>query len=631
MVSGQMNLTDDQKRALSIIKSGVNAFITGPAGVGKSALIKKIIHTFEVQHKNVIVCAPTGIAAVNIGGTTLHKAFGFSKGACFTKKTNQLSIRTPKLIRMADVILIDEVSMCRMDMMDAVCASIQKVRAEGHHIQLIVVGDFCQLPPVIAEDSCERELLQEFYKTNVGQAFAFQAPGWKKMGFINIEMHDVVRQQDDDFVHYLDLLRRGDPSALTYFNTVASFEDDPNATKICARNDDVDRLNEKELAKIPGEMITFPQQYYGSPSDRIYNPPSVSLKIGAKVIILTNQAIMLSKTSWKKGGIYNGSIGIVMDAKSFPDRPEDDFVIVSSGGQLYCIERKTDEIYSHRVDSNGKIIREVVGNVTYMPVKPGYAMTIHRSQGQTFDSIVLDPSCWDSGQLYVAISRLRSIKGLHLTRKINIKDLHLSPIVKELYDHLDDRKYMHLWEKDVVDIDCTKKASDMQMNKILQFPISCPKLPLQTETLKIEKSPIQDLDICSTVTKELAKGDPETMSRNEEVTDPSEEKASKIFHDITEEKHDVVDEIAAPEPVLTNTEVPSDRPEPVRKKNRGRPARYTNTSKVCRIPVELVDEIKMMLWLVCPKGGVNTTELMRFKMALRELCDIDRKIEGRPQ
>jgi hypothetical protein len=630
MVTGQIKLTDDQQRTFDTVMRGDDAFITGGAGTGKSVLIKEIIRSLEAHSKNVVVCAPTGIAAVNIGGTTIHKAFGFPKGACITEKTCKLSVRTPKLIRMADVIVIDEVSMCRMDMMDSVCASVQKVRDEtGRHIQMIVVGDFCQLPPVTVESSGEKELMQEFYKANVGHAFAFQAPGWRRMGFTNITLHDAVRQQDDDFIHYLNLLRRGDSSALKYFNAFASYEDDPDATKLCARNDDVDRLNEIELAKIPGEMITFHQQYYGLPSEMIYSPPPVSLKIGAKVIVLTNQSFILRGTSWKNGDIHNGSIGIVVDARADPDNPEEDYVIVSSGGKNYYITRKTDDMYSHRVDSNGKIHREIVGKVSYMPVKPGYAMTIHRSQGQTFDSIVLDPSCWDSGQLYVAISRLRSIEGLHLTREISVNDLHLAPTVKEFYDHLGDADYIPSWEK-VKDTAFTKEAPDIRRSNILQFPVvGFFKPTSQPEALKAEEFSLQEPNTCPPAVSTKIFTEKESaaviFARETPMTHVSPgETTSEQSLAMTKVEHDDVDSISSSGPITVKDEDIGPGKEAI-KKARGRPARYTNKSKVCRIPIELVDEIKMMLCLVCPpKGGVNTTELERFKTALRELCDMDR-------
>ena len=162
MGSGPIKLTGDQQKAFDIIMRGDDTFVTGGAGTGKSVLIKEVIRGLEAHGRSVVVCAPTGIAAVAVGGTTIHKAFGFRKGPCITEKTHKLTERTPKLIRMADVVLIDEVSMCRMDMMDAICASIFKVREEtGRHIQLVAAGDFCQLPPVTVEGSGEKELMNE--------------------------------------------------------------------------------------------------------------------------------------------------------------------------------------------------------------------------------------------------------------------------------------------------------------------------------------------------------------------------------------------------------------------------------------------------------------------------------------
>lgn len=614
METGQFRLTAGQKRAFDTIMSEADTFVTGGSGTGKSVVAMEAIRELEAQGKNVVVCAPTGTAAVSIGGTTIHKAFGFSKGPCITEKTHKLTVRTPRLIRMADVIVIDEVSMCRMDMMDAICASVLKVREEtGHFIQMVVVGDFCQLPPPIVEGSGERELLQEYYGKDVGHAFAFQAPNWKKINLTNVELLEVIRQQDDDFVHNLNLLRLEDTSSIRYFNTYASFEDDPDSTKIYARNEDVDRINKKELTKIPGKLITFHPYYSGLPADMIYADLSVSIKVGAKVIITTNQATPFNnEMRGNNRGLHNGSTGVVIDAKSYSDNPEDDFVAVSSGGRSYIIRRRTDNIYSHRVDSKGKIRREIIGSVSYMPVKPGYVMTIHRSQGQTFDSIVLDPTCWDSGQLYVAISRLRSIDGLHLTRRITPGDVHLAPIVREFYDHLHDYDYIPSWEMSKVDTISPKKVPDSKNDNIIMLP----GLPVvsKTEVSRLTGNPRSAADEKDSVN--IAPTEDTT-----EVHDSAEKPIAKTTVVITDDGDDAADNAHVKKPASKKKNVDDGQSDV--EKTRGRPVRYTNDSKVCRIPVELVDEVKMMLRIVCPKGGVDTKELERFKSALRKLCEAD--------
>lgn len=628
MASGQIKLTNEQCKAFDIILSGSDTFVTGGAGTGKSVLIKEVTRRLENQNKNIVLCAPTGIAAVNIKGTTIHKAFGFPKGSCITEKTHKLLIRNPKLIRMADVVVIDEVSMCRMDMMDSVCASILKAREQtGRHIQMISVGDFCQLPPVTAKLCGERAILREFYGTDVGRAFAFQAPSWRKVGFTNVELQEAVRQQDDEFIHYLNLLRMGEVSALEYFNSSASFQDDPDATKLYSRNDDVDRLNEKELVNLPGEIITFPSNYRGISTEMIYSVPSVSLKVGAKVIVTTNQSIQFCGMYRKNKNIYNGTIGTVVDARSYPNNSKEDYVIVSSRGMYYYITRKTDEIYSHRVDSEGKIYREVVGNVSYMPVKLGYVMTIHRSQGQTFDSIVLDPTCWDSGQLYVALSRLRSIDGLHLTRKITEDDVRLAPIVKEFYEHLNDPDYTPSWERHLTYMSSTQKAKVSCQDKIIKFPkriittsVAQPvsfRLEESTRTESVE-NPLLAKEKRATNVDVLDERSPDITIDTEKTAKMnavSQEMIPNTRLLTAMEEHDVLGVS------VTKTDIMKDKdangePSGV-KKSRGRPVRFTNSSRVCRIPIELIDEIELMLQIVCPKGGLSEGELERFKNALR--------------
>ena len=603
MGSGPIKLTGDQQRAFDIIMRGDDTFVTGGAGTGKSVLIKEVIRGLEAHGRSVVVCAPTGIAAVAVGGTTIHKAFGFRKGPCITEKTHKLTERTPKLIRMADVVLIDEVSMCRMDMMDAICASIFKIREEtGRHIQLVAAGDFCQLPPVTVEGSGEKELMNEYYGTDVGHAFAFQAPGWRKMNFTCAELREVIRQQDEDFISALNRLRLGDTSAIRYFNTFASFDDDPGAMKLYAYNEDVDRLNGTELAKLPGEVITFQPYYEGLPADMIYSAPAVSLKVGAKVIVTTNQAAHLTESYGKGRDLYNGSMGIVTDAGVFPDDPDGDYVIVSSGGRSYYISRQTEDIYTHRVDSEGRIRREIAGSVSYMPVKPGYVMTIHRSQGQTFDSVVLDPSCKSSGQLYVALSRLRSISGLHLTKRISTRDLCLAPIVKEFYSHLGDSGYVPSWEKDISE----QKGLVRRQDNVLKFP-----------SVKMPGAPMRSVPEATMRSISKAEDAPEL-----EDTPSVRGAAQSEVPAAEQESADTAEEISVTETVMPKRNAAKDENTDI-KRRRGRPVRYANSSKVCRIPVELVDEVRLMLQIVCPKGGMNVKELERFKQALRELCEAE--------
>lgn len=438
------NFTNSQRRAYDVIISGVDIFVTGGAGTGKSYLVREVIKAFEKEGKNVVVCAPTGAAAVAIGGVTIHRAFGYAPGPCITKKTHNLVVHTPKLIRMADIIIIDEISMCRIDMMDAISASILKARqVSTHKIQIVVVGDFCQLPPVINESSGERELLEAFYNRPIGSGFAFQSEGWKKIGFKTVELVEIVRQNNKEFITALNRIRMGDTGALEYINGHALFQKDVSAVSLYPFNYSVNRINRKELQNLPGGEVVFNPVCGGRISDISILEP-VYLKPGAKVVITTNdcgacisEKVDTSTRHREKDTFYNGTGGVIVEASLDKTDPSKDYVVVRlNTGQMYLFYRKTQYVYDYRVDKSGRFQREVVGYISQIPVILGYAVTIHRSQGQSYGSINLNPSCGYPGQLYVALSRLKDISGLHLLSRIEPFNLNTDPLVIEFYNQI---------------------------------------------------------------------------------------------------------------------------------------------------------------------------------------------------
>lgn len=651
MDTRQFSLKTGQKKALDRIMSGADTFVTGGAGTGKSVVAVEAIRELESQGKNVVVCAPTGIAAMNIGGTTIHKAFGFKTGPCIAEKSLKLSVRAPKLIKMADIILIDEISMCRMDMMDAVCASIKRAEElTSHRIQRVVFGDFCQLPPVLVEGSGERELLEEYYERPVGQAFAFQAPGWKDCHFNPVVLNEVVRQKDEGFIRNLNSLRIGDVSAIPYFNTFASFNGGSSAVRLYARNEDVDNINERELNRLRGDTGIFSPIYYGDMSVAPDKTNPVYLKKGARVIVTTNQGEAVDRK--KPYTLHNGCVGTVVDFSSDATDPTGDYVVVVLGdGSEYLIFRQIQDVYTHRTDSEGHVRRQVACQISYMPVKLAYAMTIHRSQGQTFDSVELDPSCRISGQTYVGLSRVRTIDGLKLTRKLTAKDVYLAPIVKEFYAHLNDEEYVWSWEKDPAEVVRSDALSSRRQQpatcKIIEFQSRRPgenpgtqeEMPNYTAVKIVDDDDIPKEDAAYLSKEELSKSiggesflpAAESISRVSEMCPVEDHQPQKEhFQPKINDKPSKSDRPSSKKKTLVNKEKGAyKRKEPVHKKDsvpitkKGRRRRYPTESVVCRIPVEIQEEITFMLGLICPSTGMNQDELERFKRTLRKMCGLD--------
>lgn len=564
----QISLTASQKKAYDLIMSGVDVFVTGGAGTGKSFLIQTVIGDLQHAGKGCLVCAPTGTAAANVRGVTVHKAFGLRAEPCITETAHKIIVHVPQLVRDADVIIIDEVSMCRMDLMDSVFASVEKARKKyGHEIQMVIFGDFCQLPPVI-RDSGERELLEAYYGRKIGPGYAFQANGWINAGFTVAELTECVRQKDSEFIRNLNKIRMNDPSALEYFNLRASYTDDAEAIGICAYNSMADQINENALDRLEGEIFTFEPIYHGRDITEVDLPTPVSVKQGAAVIITTNNGYCVSEyvsdlnTKRGKRCFHNGSTGIVVEAFRDVNDPMRDHVIVQvSGGGCFMFYRQAQFIYDFKTDSSGIVKREVKGKILQVPIKLAYGITIHRSQGQTYDSINLDPTGWSPGQLYVALSRLTSIDGLHLRRRISPVDMHTDPLVVEFYEHLHDPNYIPSWLQET-----SPEAAEKPVETVCSFK-------------KYDTNEVAKNCMASKPTHVNKTGDADTK---------------KIIEPLNYEEQ-------------KRTE----------RKRSGRPPRYPNGSKVIRIPLEIYDEISWLISVICPSNGMDKAEVDAFKLMVR--------------
>ena len=416
-----VKFTDDQQAVFNLLVKGEDVFLSGNAGTGKSFVIRQFLDYLTDNNKQYIVCASTGTAASDFeDGTTIHKAFGlppkdvFDPDAYYNLKDEIIA---------ADVIIIDEVSMCRCDMMDVVLklVNIARGKRSDHRCQLVLVGDFFQLPPVLKKE--DREELEKIYP-GVKAGYAFNAKSWEKQGFHTCFLTTIVRQQDKEFIEKLNLLRIGDESCIGYFNTFVRDDYDAcTGVRLTARNNDVEETNAKELANIDGEEKVYTGDNVNDyPASRFPFPDELRIKRGARVMSLYNH---------EGGDFQNGSLGVVED---FTDTTVT--VKFDNGKTVEIQPHQWREMEPETVqDESGKehIVHEERSSYTRIPLRLAYAITIHKSQGQTFDSIVLDPESFDAGQLYVAISRCSSPKGLALTKKIKSKYVKVSEEVLAWY------------------------------------------------------------------------------------------------------------------------------------------------------------------------------------------------------
>lgn len=423
-----MGFTDGQKKAYAYMRCGYNVFLSGEAGTGKSYVLHQFINEKREERKNVLVCAPSGIAAIHVSGVTIHRAFQAP-----TEPLIKLPTKLPPTVEEADILVVDEISMCRIDLFDYIAYTVQKANKKRQKygklpIQVIVVGDFCQLPPVLSDK--DKEILDEYYGDDIGNAYAFQSKYWKKFQFKNIVLTDIVRQKDMNFVKALNQARMGDKQCVDFLNRNSANYPMKNGIYIYSTNQKVKELNAKELEVINNPLWEFEAGERGvvTEADRM-TERILRLKVGARVMMLTND----SENKWQ-----NGSLGTVLNIKS-----EQIKVHLDNGKDVSVVPHSWKiERYVVVEQQVGKQIvkaleKEEIGTFEQFPLKLAYAITMHKSQGQTYEQVNISPKAWAPGQLYVALSRVKEINKTYLLSEIEERSLITAPEVKTFYQNIE--------------------------------------------------------------------------------------------------------------------------------------------------------------------------------------------------
>ena len=391
-------------------------FLTGRAGTGKTTFLHNVQ---KLVGKQFITLAPTGVAAILAGGDTIHSFFGLPMEVCTPGTCGKMNEAKILTLLHADTIIIDEVSMVRCDIMDAIDYTMRKALRNNMPFggkQIIFVGDMFQLPPVVKQGP-EKDMLKDLYQTD--DFFFYKSDAIKRMRLVKIEFRKVYRQDDEHFLHILENVRlnKVTPENIMHLNDrvhIPTAEDGAVIT-LASINKTADKINLQRLEEIESEEFVYEGTIDGKFEEKKFPVDmKLRLKVGAQVMFTRND----QQKRWA-----NGTLGKVSKLT------KDEISVTLNNGETYIVPCCSWESYSYDYNKEErKMKKELIGTFTQYPLKLAWAITVHKSQGMTFDKLSLDLSrgMFAAGQLYVALSRVRSLEGLYLSKNVIPQYAHTS-------------------------------------------------------------------------------------------------------------------------------------------------------------------------------------------------------------
>lgn len=431
------------QNALQIIQyTNRSLFLTGKAGTGKSTFLRYIAENTKKKH---VVLAPTGIAAINAGGATLHSFFKLPFHPLLPNDTqyNARNIRGTmkynqekrKLLQELELIIIDEISMVRADIIDFIDKILRiycrNMREPFGGKQILLVGDIFQLEPVVKDE--ERQLLQPFYPNS----FFFSAHVFREIQLVSIELKKVYRQTDEHFIHLLDKIRKSETtvSDLYTLNQRVGRDIDTSGMSITlsTRRDTVDYINQQKLEELPDETVMFEGVVTGEfPENSLPTPKELELKCGAQILFIRND----KEHQW-----VNGTLGIIIGFDINEGR--ETIYVHTDDEEDLIVEREVWSNVKYSFNEQEKKIEEhEIGTYTQFPLRLAWAITVHKSQGLTFKHVKIDftGGAFAGGQTYVALSRCTSLEGISLKEPLRRSDIFVRPEVVQFSRQYNDNQ-----------------------------------------------------------------------------------------------------------------------------------------------------------------------------------------------